>query len=218
MNLSISSWGRLAVSLACAALTVGNAQASVTVTPALPAQVSLGWTLTDDLGAPTVALQASGTATIQDGLWTANVVASGDGLIRLGDDAGLSFKLTAFPASAKQPIWKDITIDVAHQTLRADAYVDGVRVADDRQLFFIGGLEGTPDGLPQGKTFIWASTPTLCQLSNPSCGAVTLWDPVTVGTLSISAVPEPSTLLSMALGLVAVTAGVRRGRAPGGTR
>lgn len=194
-------------------LSATGAHAGITSAPALPAQLTLDWTATDDEGRAEL-LQATGSASIQNGKWVAAVANAGDGFIHLAEDAGIVFQsLPAWPGKSR-PVWQDFTLDYKNQRVTADAYVDGVRVANDRQLFFTGGFDFGPDLMPNGKTLLWGDGSALCVLSNPGCIHVALWAPMELGTLSVSSVvPEPGTLASMMLGLGLVAWGVRRQRA-----
>lgn len=184
----------------------GAAHASITQAPALPAQVTLSWTAVNDIWEPPVpsaTLEATGSASLQNGSWVANVTSVEPGLIHLGDDAGLLFHFLGVKASQETTLWKDITIDYVHQTVTGDSYFGGVKKSDNTFMFAMGGFEDTPDLVPQGQSQLWTSY-SACHLGPPGCGAVALWDPHVFATITVTSVPEPSSGLSMALGLLAM--------------
>jgi hypothetical protein len=183
----------------------GAAHASITQAPALPAQVTLSWTAIDDITSeppvPSATLEATGSASVQNGSWVANVISTEPGLIHLGDDAGLLFHLRGVKPSQETTLWKDITIDYAHQKVTGDSYFGGVKTADNTFMFAMGSFENTPDLVPQGQSQLWTSY-SACHLGPPGCAEVALWSPTVFATLTVTSVPEPSSGLSMALGLL----------------
>ncbi|MGC4061983.1 MAG: PEP-CTERM sorting domain-containing protein [Aquabacterium sp.] len=188
---------------ACAAalLAAATAHAGITQAPTLPAQVSLKWSDLDldDEGRPLITLVASGSASLQDGSWVASVDSLAPGLIHLGDDAGLTFK-PAGPQPKALALWKDITIDYVTQTVTGDAYVNGVKVSNDQLMFFTAGPDFGADVLPQGQSLLGIGS-NMCKLTLATCSVADVWLPQVVGSVSVTAVPEPSSGLAMASGL-----------------
>lgn len=209
------AWNNVPAALAvCLGICgAGAAQAGITQAPALPAQVALNWTYFDEYAGAGlgVALEATGTASVHNGQWEAAVTQLTPGLIHLGEDAGMVFRPVGVTLG-HLPVWKDITLDYVNHVLTADAYVDDVRVADNRRLFFTNGFEFGPDTQPEGKATLWANSAGLCVLTYPTCSYSAYWAPVELGTVTVSSVPENGTMGSMALGLVLLGGLARRGR------
>jgi MYXO-CTERM domain-containing protein len=186
-------------------LASGMAHAGINSTPELPAQLTVSWTSLTDAGAPSMVLEATGSATLQAGNWVADVNAVEPGLIHVGVGAGLVFRpQSGWPASQELPVWKDITLDYTNQRLTGDAYLGGKLVANDATLFRTGGFDFGPDLMPKGQSLLWASSPSICGLTKPDCISIALWAPEVYGAVSVASVPEASTGVSMVLGLLAV--------------
>ena len=181
-----------------AGLAAFGAQAGITQAPTGPSQVSLNWAvgvvsegLGDNLGGTPPALSfdlvASGDAWMNGHDWVANVTSVTGDLIRLGgDSAGLTINTNSELNGFSSSTWKDITINLATQQVTGDRYVDGSLVSSDEQIFAVG------DVLHQAE------------------GKADLWRGPYIGEMVLTSVPEPSSGLAMALGLVAMASGVRR--------
>lgn len=207
-------FGMIGLSMALA--MAGEAHAAITQAPALPAQLTMDWTFAGE-DEPGLTLQATGSASVLDGKWQANIAGVSDGVIRLDPEAGLIFKpSTPRPIVPSPAVWKNIAIDYAHHRVTGDAYVNGVRVFSDPPLFIDGFGELPQQPFPEGKTTLWLDAGAGCKLINPTCSHLAVWMPTAVGTLAITAVPEPGTLATTLLGLAGVAWGARRlrGRRP----
>jgi hypothetical protein len=207
----MKQYGSIKGVCAAALLAAGTAHAGITQAPALPAQLSLTWTFLDDSDqpGPSVVLQALGSASVQNGSWVANVTSVEPGLIKLGDDAGLTFKPAGPQPKEPLAVWKDITFDYVNQRVTGDAYIDGVRVFNDREMFFTAGPDFGPDRFPEGTSLAGIGS-NECKLTIAVCSVAAVWLPEVVGTISVTSVPEPSSGLAMALGLLATAWGVSR--------
>lgn len=194
------------MSLACALvaglLAATGAQAEITRIPTGPTQVRLSWASTvtdyslgDNLGTPeprSIDLLASGNAHIEPyKTWVADVTEVTSGLIKAGgDSAGLTISDTGAHGNYIDT-WKDITVNLTLKQVTGDRYVDGLLVANDQRIFFFNDVMSSAEGQ-----------------SN-------LWLGNYIGYISLTAVPEPSSGLLMALGLLATVWACRRGKALG---
>lgn len=164
------------------------AQAGITQAPDMPTQAVLTWpfvdaALGDNLGPPVTfeyELLPIGHARVDALTWTADVAEVSGNLLRLGgDDTGLTVIKTT-PLGRFTSTWQDLTIDLARQIVTGDEFVNGARVSNDVQV-----LQLLSAGAPEGRSVVLLG--------------------VGAGTLSlVSAVPEASSGLSMALGLLAM--------------
>lgn len=188
----------------------GQVLAGVTTAPTGPSFVSITWTL-GGLDTTGVTLEASGSATMQGSSWAALVADTPAGQIKLGEDAGLSFRPGLRDPADPVFVWRDITVDLARQVVTGDAYWGGVKQADNRVMFGMGLVNGGADALPAGTTTLWANRVDVCQLAVP-CVTAAIWDPGVLGVLRVQPVPEPSTAMTGALGLLALGYVVRRAR------
>ncbi|MFT3859291.1 MAG: PEP-CTERM sorting domain-containing protein [Aquabacterium sp.] len=179
------------------------AHAAITQVPEQVQQVLIQWPdldpyLGDRLtGVPPVysqSLEAFGHSVAEGRAWMADVSEVSGQVIRLGGD-NTGFKLTyTWPeVGTRTHTWMDVAIDVGNQRVTADEYVDGVRVSDDQLLLYVWSF-GIPNPV-EGKALVqWGNY----------VGVMTL----------VSAVPEPSAGLAMALGLIGM-GGIRlRARRP----
>ena len=190
--------------LCCAWLAAGAAQAGITQAPTLPAQVNFKLTAADETGEPLLVPVATGSATLLNGRWVADVADVSPTLIHLAGDAGIQFA-SSDPSVPLGLDWKNISIDLTTQRVNGDGYLNGVLTSPGHLLFFTIGFDGGPDVMPEGKATLWADGAALCELYKP-CTHVAMWDPIELGTASIrSSVPEPDTAASTLLGLLAVT-------------
>jgi len=175
-----------------------GAQAGITQVPTGPTQVRLNYasdvtstSAIDNLSPPqplSYDLTALGNAHIEaNKTWVADVTEVSGGLIRVGgDDAGLTLTETG-PSGAHSLTWKNITIDLTMNAVTGDSYVDGLLADNDQTLFSFGD---PLNAYPEGQAMLFRG--------------------LLVGHLTLSPVPEPSSGLAMALGLLAVGWGVRR--------
>jgi hypothetical protein len=190
----------LAWAVSASLLAASGAQAEITQLPTGPAQVRLSWASTvtdyglgDNLGTPeprSIDLLASGTAHIEPGkVWVADVSEVTGNLIRLGgDNARLTISDVGVHGNYIDS-WEDITINLLTKQVTGDRYVDGSLVANDERIFYFNDVFGSPEG----KSNLWRGN--------------------YIGNISLVAVPEPSSGLAMALGLLATACALRRQKA-----
>lgn len=203
----------------CAAMA-SLAQASITQAPTMPAQVSIKGTgvLFDTFG---FQFQALGSARNEGESWIADVTAVGDGLFRLDGEAALKFGVPNSLAHPDDIIWKNFTIDFGPAEsfgtprLWADAYDrSGVKRISQAHFAFLGGVDFTQDGLPEGQSLLWLGGSA--SLGTFGGFSAAIWKPQVLAEISVSAVPEPAAWQAMGLGLVGlmgVQAARRRQRA-----
>lgn len=196
----------LAWAVSASLLAASGAQAEITQIPTGPAQVRLSWASTvtdyslgDNLGTPeprSIDLLASGNAHIEPGkTWVADVTEVTAGLIKVGgDDAGLTISDVGVHGSYIDS-WKDITINLLIKQVTGDRYVDGALVANDERIFYFNDLYANDPrwGMAEGRSMLWRG--------------------LYVGNIAVVAVPEPSSGLAMALGLLATGCVLRRQKA-----
>jgi hypothetical protein len=191
----------LACALGASLMVASGAQAEITQIPTGPTQVRLNWASTvtdyglgDNLGSPeplSIDLVASGSAHIEPGkTWVADVTGVTADLIKVGgDSAGLTINETGAHGNYSDT-WQDVTINLNTKEVTGDRYVDGALVANDERIFYFNDVLHDPEG----KTELWRGS--------------------YIGFLALSPVPEPSSGLAMALGLLAMALGVRRAGQP----
>lgn len=191
-----------------ACLATFGAQAGITQIPPGPLQVTLNYANTvtstndiDNLSPPeplSFDLTALGNSHMAaNKTWVADATQVSPTLIQVGDNS-TGFTLTETGPSwfidSSQPLsdtWKNIRIDLSSGLVTGDSYVNGALVKTGQTIFFVSDLAH----LPEGQTMLIRG--------------------ILYGDLTLSAVPEPSSGLSMALGLLAIGWGAWRARQRG---
>lgn len=187
-----------------------GAQAGITQSPMGPAQLRVMWPIGsggDEL--PDIKLGAVGNASVANNVWVADVTDVASGLIHVGgDDAGIVFNYVDWPSATT---WRDITIDLNNQVLTGDAYVNGQLIANDRRLFHIDTYNEYYADLPEGTAVLWDNVIAgACIFDAVHCGKPIPDFNLPFATMTLTAVPEPSSGVGMALGLLAMGWGARR--------
>jgi hypothetical protein len=196
-------------------LAASAAHSAITQAPALPAQVSI-----KGIGALfdvfDFQLKALGSARNEGQSWIADVAEVSDRFFKLDSEAAMKVGAPNMLAHRDDIIWKNFTIEfepaasAGTPRLWADAYdLSGVMRVSQAPFAFLGGVDFTPDGRPDGQSLLWTGGGV--SLGRFDSVFTTEWSPRALAEISVSSVPELAIWQAMGLGFAGMI-GLRAAR------